>query len=99
MGRAGPSPNKTSEIVSSRVFILWFVFLYCRNTNLVLKYSVFDEMLQIYIYIMFSCVLHTANALTYFEHFSLKKNTNIQSLKENVFQHGFFKHKNYFIAF
>ena len=44
---------------------------------------------------MFS--LHTANTLTYFEH-SLKK-TNIQSLKENMFWHGFCKHKNYFLAF
>jgi len=33
----------------------------------------------------FSCVLHTANTLTYFENFYFKKRTNIQSLKENMF--------------
>jgi hypothetical protein len=30
---------------------------------------------------IFSCVLHTTNILTYFEHSSFYKKTNIQSIK------------------
>jgi len=46
---------------------------------------------------MFSYLLHMTNTVTYFKHFSLKK--NIQSLKENMFKLGFLKYKNYFLAF
>ena len=41
------------------------------------------------------CVLHTANTLTCFEHFFLYTK-NIGSF-ENVFSHGFLKHKKKFI--
>ena len=56
------------------VFILRSVFLYCKNTNLVLKYLVFNKMLQIYIYLKKQkkkdVFMHTANTLKYFEHSS-----------------------------
>jgi len=95
MGRAGPSQEKkTSNIVGFLVYLVYgLYFLYCGNTNLVLKYPVFTRnvayiyiymYIYIYIYIymsekkMFSCVLHTTNTLTYFEFpLFLKKKTNI----------------------
>jgi hypothetical protein len=40
----------------SRVFILWFVFLYDKNVNMVLKYLIFYAMLQIYMCVCV-CVL------------------------------------------
>jgi len=40
---------------------------------------------------MFSCVLHTANTLTYFERFFIYKKI-FEVLKKNVFSHGFLKH-------
>jgi len=60
------------------LFYGFVIFLYCGNTNLVLKYPVFPQnVVNIYIYIyiclknkkIFSCVLHTANTLTCFERF------------------------------
>jgi hypothetical protein len=48
---------------------------------------------------MFSCVLHMANTLTYFE-FPLKKKQIFEVLK-NMFSHGFLKHNKkiyYFLA-
>ena len=48
---------------------------------------------------MFFCVLHTANTLTCFECFFFIYTKNIGSF-ENVFSHGFLKHKKIcFLAF
>jgi hypothetical protein len=56
MGRAGPAPplkkkHRERDLWFFGVFILRSVFLYYKNTNLVLKYLVFYEMLQKYIYL------------------------------------------------
>jgi len=47
-----PTPKTTSNIVGFLVYLIYdLYFLYYGNTNLVLKYSVFHEMLHIYIYV------------------------------------------------
>jgi hypothetical protein len=45
-----PKKNRERDLWFFGVFILRSVFLYYKNTNLVLKYLVFYEMLQKYIY-------------------------------------------------
>ena len=65
-------PKKTSNIVVFFVFFLWFffVFLYCKNTNLVFRIPGFQRnVTYIYIYVC----MHTANTLTCFERFVIKK--------------------------
>ena len=67
-----------------------FVFLYCKDTNPILKYPVFFKKKNVYKKKCF-VFMHTANTLTCFECcFYIKK--NIRSFK-NVFSYRFLKHK------
>jgi hypothetical protein len=71
MGRAGPCPkntNSSKKIISKKIcdfsiFLLyfdqyWFVFLYFKDTNSVLKYLVFVKTLK-----FFFVFMHTAKSL------------------------------------
>jgi hypothetical protein len=48
----------------SRVFILWFVFLYDKNVNMVLKYLIFYAMLQIYMCVCVCLSMHFSALIT-----------------------------------
>jgi len=78
MGRVGPSPkNKFLKIFFSKIcdfpqifyciLKYWFVFLYCKDTNPVLKYLVFvkNKIIKIKIKIKIKCFvfMHTAKSL------------------------------------
>jgi len=99
MGRAGPSQKKkTSNIVVFLVYLFYgfVIFLYCGNTNLVLKYPVFPRNvanIYIYIYIYIYICLKKNMFWTFFLYIYIKKTFEVSKM----FSHGFFKHNKKFI--
>jgi hypothetical protein len=99
--------KQTSNIVGFLVYLVYglYFFFYLWKYKSGIKIPGFStkccKYIYIYIYIyiylinkkkMFSCLLHTANTLTYSEFpFLYIKKINIWSF-ENVFSHGFLKH-------